>query len=194
MNVNPPDVVIYQREESEETDSAIAWHVIKNCGYGNYHPVFFSVHPELSVSDGYGNYMYPRAVSGGDELLLTVGSAGNKQLDRRMGRVPANKVKLVNGLGMGCVHVHLLRKGKASHSRFNVSPGESAVFTLSNKIYVSTARVMSSGGLLSEGDMAATSTELSLYGVASADVYMTGGGPGPNAKGFSFSMENVVPA
>jgi hypothetical protein len=33
--------------------------------------------------------------------------------------------------------------------------------------------------------------ELSLLGVSSADIIMTGGGPGPNAATFSFTLTNV---
>ena len=35
-------------------------------------------------------------------------------------------------------------------------------------------------------------TEISLLGVASADIVMTGGGPGQNATAFQFTLENVV--
>ena len=34
-------------------------------------------------------------------------------------------------------------------------------------------------------------TELSLLGIASADIVMTGGGPGPNSTPFQFTLENV---
>ena len=46
-------------------------------------------------------------------------------------------------------------------------------------------------------DFAATSqvdTELSLLGIASADIVMTGGGRGANSTPFQFSLENVVTA
>jgi hypothetical protein len=35
-------------------------------------------------------------------------------------------------------------------------------------------------------------TELSLLGIKSADIVMTGGGPGASATPFAFSLENVV--
>ena len=34
-------------------------------------------------------------------------------------------------------------------------------------------------------------TELSLLGISSADIVMTGGGPGPNSTPFSFTLANV---
>jgi hypothetical protein len=33
---------------------------------------------------------------------------------------------------------------------------------------------------------------LSLLGIASADIVMTGGGPGSNAMPFAFSLQNVI--
>ena len=35
-------------------------------------------------------------------------------------------------------------------------------------------------------------TELSLLGIQSADIVMTGGGAGPQATPFEFTLENVV--
>ena len=35
-------------------------------------------------------------------------------------------------------------------------------------------------------------SEIGLLGVQSADIVMTGGGVGPNATPFKFSLENVV--
>ncbi|MBT9441299.1 MAG: hypothetical protein IV087_05435 [Acidovorax sp.] len=35
-------------------------------------------------------------------------------------------------------------------------------------------------------------TELSLLGIASADIVMTGGGPGANSTPFAFNLENIV--
>ena len=37
-------------------------------------------------------------------------------------------------------------------------------------------------------------TEISLLGIVSADIVMTGGGSGPNATAFVFTLENVVMA
>jgi hypothetical protein len=36
--------------------------------------------------------------------------------------------------------------------------------------------------------------ELSLLGIASADIVMTGGGPGPTSTPFQFNLANIVMA
>jgi hypothetical protein len=40
--------------------------------------------------------------------------------------------------------------------------------------------------------MSCVNTELSLLGIASADIVLTGGGPGRDSSPFQFSLENVV--
>jgi hypothetical protein len=40
--------------------------------------------------------------------------------------------------------------------------------------------------------IANANTEISLIGIASADIVMTGGGPGPSSTPYQFNLENVV--
>jgi hypothetical protein len=50
------------------------------------------------------------------------------------------------------------------------------------------------GQVMNSATVSQISTELSLLGVRSADIVMTGGGPGPNATPFQFTLSNVVKA
>lgn len=34
-------------------------------------------------------------------------------------------------------------------------------------------------------------SEINLFGISSADIVMTGGGPGKDSKPFSFTLENI---
>ncbi len=47
---------------------------------------------------------------------------------------------------------------------------------------------------MSPAVVASTNTEFSLLGIASADIVMTGGGSGLDARPFEFNIENVVVA
>ena len=49
-----------------------------------------------------------------------------------------------------------------------------------------------SGQIMKPAIVSNINTELFLLGVASADIVMTGGGPGASAARFAFKLENVV--
>ena len=53
---------------------------------------------------------------------------------------------------------------------------------------------MVEGQPLNAAIVSSVNTEISLLGIASADIVMTGGGAGPGAKPFVFTLQNVVMA
>ena len=63
------------------------------------------------------------------------------------------------------------------------------VFALSvaGHFHIATARAGGYSAVVSN-----INTEISLLGIASADIVMTGGGPGANSTPFAFSLQNVV--
>ena len=73
-------------------------------------------------------------------------------------------------------------------------PGQQAVFEFKPSIWIGTASQVTQGEVLHPSVLSEVSTELSLQGIASADIVMTGGGPGENAPPFAFSMQNIVMA
>ncbi|MDB5088090.1 MAG: hypothetical protein JWR09_2084, partial [Mucilaginibacter sp.] len=48
------------------------------------------------------------------------------------------------------------------------------------------------GDLINSAITSQVNTELSLLGIASADIVMTGGGPGKASTGFNFTLQNIV--
>jgi hypothetical protein len=48
------------------------------------------------------------------------------------------------------------------------------------------------GQVMNSAVVSSINTELSLLGIASADILMTGGGPGASAAPFAFKLQNVV--
>ena len=50
------------------------------------------------------------------------------------------------------------------------------------------------GQIINAAIISEVNTEISLLGIQSADIVMTGGGPGADSQPFSFHLENVVMA
>jgi molybdopterin biosynthesis enzyme MoaB len=48
------------------------------------------------------------------------------------------------------------------------------------------------GQVIDSAIISQVNTEISLTGIASADIVMTGGGTGPGATAYMFSLQNIV--
>ena len=80
----------------------------------------------------------------------------------------------------------------------NCAPGDSHSFTfpktLGPTIWIGAAPQAAEGRPPPPAIVSSINTQLSLLNVASADIVMTGGGPGANSQPFTFSLANVVTA
>jgi hypothetical protein len=66
-----------------------------------------------------------------------------------------------------------------------------AVFAFQPTIWIGVASQVSEGEVMNSAAVSSV-TELSLHGVASADIVWTGGGQGEGAKRFAFTLTNIV--
>jgi hypothetical protein len=75
-----------------------------------------------------------------------------------------------------------------------VAPQQKAVFRFTPTLWIGTATEVVEGGPMNSAVLSSTNTELSLLGMAAADIVMTGGGGGVDATPFAFALENIVRA
>jgi hypothetical protein len=191
-DVADSQVMIFQKNLAAD-DPIVAWRVIENCGPGEYHPFTYSMDLGVTSTDRWGNYtpMLParegqlyevkRDMSG--EALALAGPASS----------PA-EIQVVNALPDGVVGAHLYRGKHLVALKTNLAPGQKAVFQFKPTLWIGLASQVEQGDRLNSAALADINTELSLLGVASADIVMTGGGAGPAATAFEFRLENVVMA
>jgi hypothetical protein len=76
----------------------------------------------------------------------------------------------------------------------SVAPQQEAVYEFKPMIWIGVASEVEEGATMASAIVSSTNTELSLLGIASADIVMTGGGPGENPRPFQFTLDNVVMA
>jgi hypothetical protein len=61
-------------------------------------------------------------------------------------------------------------------------------------IWIGVVSQVEEGDVMNSAIISDINTELSLLGIASADIVMSGGGAGPSATPFMFTLENIVMA
>jgi hypothetical protein len=59
-------------------------------------------------------------------------------------------------------------------------------------LFIGVVSQVEEGEVMNSAILSDINTELSLLGIQSADIVMTGGGAGPQATPFEFTLENVV--
>lgn len=99
---------------------------------------------------------------------------------------------MLNDLGQGAVNICVFRDGRMVGMKTAVTPGQKAVFQYQPVLWIGVASQVAQGVAISSAVMSNANTELSLLGIASADIVMSGGGPGEGSTPYEFNLENIV--
>lgn len=193
MDGHQSEVVIYQKNLiSDMASLTMAWKVIRYCGYGCYHPFVYSTDLEICVCDEHGNFSPRISAHNGELLSLELTAQGGRRLRRAGKAAAANEVNVVNGMGRGAVDVCAYRAGRLVERLRAVAPGQQAVFRYQPALWVGVASQVVQGTALDSAVVSDMTTELSLLGMASADIVMSGGGVAEDAVPYAFRLENVA--
>ena len=186
------DVVIFQKNIAPAYENlATAWKVIRNCGRSNYHPFTFPLGLEINTRDSWGNHTPTLAADYGESYRLTLNPSGN-ELVHQGKATNSREIQVRNDLKRGSMSACIYRDQRLLAIKNIVAPGQMAVFQFKPSIYIGLASQVEEGQTLNSAVLSASFTELSLFGIASADIVMTGGGAGPDATPYAFRLENVV--
>lgn len=191
-DTNNSSIVIFQQNVAENFgEIAIAWKVIKNCGRLDNHPFTFPMNFQVSASDSYGNYTPQLAADNGQAFEMIRDTSGDVL---QLSKVPAtnpNEVEVRNNLTSGTIAANCYKDGKLLAAKIGLAPGQKAVFEFQPTIYIGATSQIEEGDFIDTAMTSQINTPLNLLGIISADIVMTGGGPGSGANPFYFSLENV---
>lgn len=191
-DVNNSQVVIFQKNLAHNTNQhATAWHVINHLGYDWTHPFTYSTSFDIGVSDAWGNYTPKFLATQGEKWVFEHSDDGDV-LSRQGAADTPYEVEILNNLQQGAINACVYNCGKLSAIQSNVIPAQKAAFEFKPTIWVGVATQIKEGEVISSSMLQDISTEISLLGVQSADIVMTGGGMGPTAKALQFSLTNIV--
>ena len=192
---NNSDVVIFQKNAMTDfSQTAIAWRVIENLGQGDQHPFSLPLNFSVSIMDTYGNYT-PQINARNGQLF----HMGHDELGEllELAKEPAaspDEIDILNNQAMGSLDASIYRDGKLLARQANLAPGQRAVFEFKPTIWIGVVPKIKEGQVMAAAAIANVNTEISLLGIASADIVMTGGGRGPRATAFKFVLENIINA
>lgn len=191
-DVNNSKIVIFQKNvASGAPEGAVAWKVIANCGPGESYPFVFSTTMQVSSNDSYGNYTPQIDAYPGDLFTVLQTGTGNRIHHEGRAAAPA-ELHVRNNLTKGAIGVNIHKERRLLATRVPMAPGQTAVFKFAPTLWIGPLPQVSEGQVMNATIVSTITTELSLLGIASADIAMTGGGA--NALPFAFTLENIVMA
>lgn len=188
------EVVIFQRNLAMDMGAlSVAWKVIRYCGRDCTHPLIYPADYELAVGDQWGNFS-PRLRARNGQAFNVVGTPlSGRRLQPDSRPCSPTEIQVLNELQRGAVNVCLYRGGALLGVKTSVAPQQKAVFQYKPTIWIGVASQVVQGSPFDSAVVPSRAIELSLLGIASADIVMTGGGPGPDAEPYDFTLENIVP-
>jgi hypothetical protein len=191
-DLNNSRIVIFQKNVADGVpETAVAWKVIENCGPGANHPFVFPTTMQVSSNDSYGNYTPQIEAYPGD--LLAVSQAGSGNRIHLEGRATApTELHVRNNLAHSVIGANIHKAHRLLATKVPIGKGQRAVFQFAPTLWIGPVSQVREGQVMNAAIVSSINTELSLFGIASADIVMTGGGAGANAVPFAFALKNVV--
>jgi hypothetical protein len=192
--MNNSQIVIFQKNVATNFgELAVAWQVIENCGLGDNHPFVFPMTMQIGGSDSYGNCTPKLDAENGQMFNMALTGSGDTFSYLRP-TDNLSEVQARNDLETGAINVSIYKAGKLLATKTSIAPQQKATFQFKPSIWIGVVSEVEEGAVMNSAIMSDVNTELQLLGLASADIAMTGGGPGPKSIPFTFTLQNVVMA
>lgn len=190
-DVNNSRIVICQKNIAESAhEETVAWTVIQNCGPMENHPFTVSATMQVSGCDSYGNYSPQLDANPGDLFAMLLTPSGDT-LKPAGTATSLHEIQVSNELSVGAVSANIYRDGKLLATKTGIAPSQKAVFEFKPSIYIGVVSNIEEGEVMNSAILSDINTEISLLGITSADIVMTGGGPGSTSTPFEFYLENI---
>ena len=191
QSTDTPEILIFQKNVATDiNESVVAWKVIQYCGVGSYHPFFYSTELEVGIADDYGNFSRHLKASNGSVFNVTQAVSG-RQISNVNTTPGGSHICIKNSLLRGAVTVNIYLNQQLLASKTCVAPGQKALFAFEPTLWIGVMSQLVQGTLVDSAIISDINTEISLLGVASASIVLTGGGPGPDALPYTFTLEDV---
>ncbi|MVT09006.1 hypothetical protein [Chitinophaga tropicalis] len=188
---NNSKIVIFQKNvDTSFEELAVAWMVIENCGVTWNHPFSYPLDLYISASDSWGNYSPLTPASNGQQFQVSESNSGDS-LTLRGPASSDTEIEIYNGLEIGAFTANAYKNGKLLATKTGIPPGEKAVFEFKPTIWIGVVSQIQEGQVMNSAVLSQVNTELSLFGIASADIIMTGGGNSARATPFQFVLDNI---
>ncbi len=191
-DANNSQIVIFQQSVAEDfKPNPVAWKVIRECGPGMNHPFVYESDLMICANDAFGNFTPKQSAQEGQAFEMVHSPTG---CILQPADYPArdHTIEIANHLERGVIGMHFYRNGKLLSTRVGMPPGQKGMLAFRPSLHIGVVSEMAEGDMMDDAILEQIKTEISLQGIISADIVMTGGGAGEDAAPFSFRIENII--
>lgn len=182
---NNPEIALVQKGQN------IAWTLIQNCGVGSSHPFVYAGGSTVAAEDAWGNYSQQLKANPGEAFEMVKDATGDVILRSSTPATNPATIQIENNLPQGSINAQVYKTGRLLAQQTGVAPEQMAVFEFKPILMIGAVSGIEQGQVMDSAVISQINTEFNLTGIASADIIMTGGGPGPSATPFMFSLTNI---
>ncbi|SIR42520.1 hypothetical protein SAMN05880566_112159 [Janthinobacterium sp. TND4EL3] len=181
-------IAIFQKNvASASNDLPMVWTVIASRGINDTQPLMWP----LQIPDDHLGFSFQPKVEPTQHQLTAQDKPDVAGLPMTVG-TQALEVKVIDRLSRGALSADIYRSGRLLASTQDDEACQSTAHADEPAILLGAVTGMTAGEAASTALLSQVNTELSLLGIASADIVMTGGGSGPSPTPLSFHLENIV--
>lgn len=185
------DVVIFQKNLADPVDApAVAWIVVSDFAPGQTYAFTYPTAVTLAALDSRGEAI-PAVPAEPGQLFAVHDSPDGDVLHCTDTAADDQAIELRNGLAQAATDALVYRDSKVVAMNRMIPPGQRARFQFEPIVWIGIARMVQMGRILDDLIMNNIDTQLSLLGIKSADIIMSGGGGSPAAP-YRFEFDNVV--
>jgi hypothetical protein len=193
-DANNSEILIFQKNVAPGySEIAVAWKVIQNLGNGDRHPFAYTYDLAVDANDSYGNYTPQLSpATPGSAYQMVLNTSGDVLQPYSPGSASPTDIDVRNDLTTGSIDANIYRSGLLLATKTNVVPGQKATFVFKPTIFIGVASQIQQGEVIDSAVLTSVNMEISLLGISSADIIMSGGGSGTSSVPYTFALQNVV--
>ncbi len=187
-------IVIYTRNALGGIDEIpVAWKVIDACPPGGSVRFVYPQAVAIGANDEAGHQTPPQPAQPGELFAMQQTGAGWQLVPAGPASKP-DRIEVLHRQGDSPIGASIYKDGRLLATRQTIMPRNTAVFSFAPVLWIGAAAQVQEGRIIHPAAQAGITTRLSLQGIASADIVMTGGGPGAGAPPFQFTLQNAAMA
>jgi len=192
---NENTIVIFQKNVAESFDeTAVAWTVI-NIPKNNPKQLFefsflYPAHFKVRASDPDGKSTGTMTACEGQSFEMAADKSENILKLSNTPAINKKDIEIKNSLETGAINGYALKDEKVLAAKSGIAPGQKAVFQFPPTIWIGAVSQVEEGDVMKSAVIQSINKELPLENLSSADIVMTGGGPGATSTPVTFNLEN----
>jgi len=183
-------VMFHKNTDASPNQEAIAWKVIEHCPIDGFHPFLYPLTQQISLIDAWGNFSAMQDANNGDVFSVTAAQGSTGTILAKTHEIgDPNMITVRNDLAIGSIDIVIFKDKRQLAISTGVTPGAESVFKLKPSLFIGTCTDVMEGDVMNSHTVQSILTQISLLGLKSADISMSGGGTGPQATALAFALQ-----